>query len=282
MLEILVTSGPKGGNPGGRCYFGLGREDKSVYLKYCEISRLGTGDFLKVENQPIYEAILLEMAKKVGLNVPNNWVILNKDRSLVEFDYCLEEGEKIVKPLDSKRKTFFVSELEFSSLSENLNETRELLNSQAIYRDLLNIGDIVGKSQNYKVLAISGGTKLLYLDLGCGLVDSIGGELRLRKSLSRKLACLDEKTLKKIRKRLRNYEISGINGSKRVNLDRFGNDLPFFNLKVIDAEHPFKESCRVVKSLLSLGEIKRLQDIYFLVANNFLKKHKGDDRLLRV
>jgi len=279
-LEIKVISGPKGSNPGGKCVIPSFKNKGMDYIKYCNVNDVSP--LLDVQNQPIYEAISLEMAKKLGLSVPEYEVIVNPHRTDVRFSYSPLPGEK-VSPLNSKKSCYFLSRF----IPHNVDDTHEglppLMAREKIFRDLLNLGDISGRAQNYSFIQPKNAEPFVtYIDVGCGLVDAHEGHLSIRTSLRNKLKKVKgKKDLRNIKNRLSRWEIETPLG-KRINLEEFGESIPEIPISVLDASR----GGRFVKTvparvLLSLGELDQLQLIYFVVNERFLKKYSGDERLSR-
>ena len=155
-LEIVVTSENKGSNPGGRCIVKSSIEifPKS-YIKYCNRGQGLNGFNLLAQNQPIYEAMSLEMVKMLGLNIPNYFVILNYGGDNISFKYEPEK-EKHIKKLSDNKKFYFVSRLIKHPIDETNPKLIEIMASEKIYRDLLHIGNVSGRPENYTLINIPG------------------------------------------------------------------------------------------------------------------------------
>src|SRR3989344_6929855 len=108
MVTITVTSERVGSNPGGKCIIPYHGRTIESYIKYCNLSHLPRNHPFNVPNQPIYEALTLTLASKLGLHVPEFWVLYNEDRS-VNFSYEDKRLER--KKLDSDRLCYLVSRL---------------------------------------------------------------------------------------------------------------------------------------------------------------------------
>jgi len=279
-LEIKVISGPKGSNPGGKCIIPNFKNKGTDYIKYCnvnDVSSLG----LDVQNQPVYEAISLEMAKKLGLSVPKYKVIMNPSKTDMKFSYSPLSGEKIT-PLNSKKSCYFLSQF----IPHNVDDTNEglppLMAKEKIFRDLLNLGDISGRAQNYSFIQPRYAEPFVtYIDVGCGLVDAHGGHLSIRTSLRNKLQKIKgKKDLRNTQKRLSRWDIKTPKG-ERINLKEFGESISETPIKVFDASKTGRVKIVPAKELVSSEELDKLQMIYLIVNEKFLKNYSRDKRLFR-
>ena len=97
-----MWSEKKGSNPGGKgtVLYNKG-ESLDIYIKYCTHSRLHASHPFKASNQPIYEAVTLGLAKKIGLEVPKYFLLVNEDKTL-KFNYKTPEAKRL--PIDEKRE----------------------------------------------------------------------------------------------------------------------------------------------------------------------------------
>jgi len=282
-LEIVVTSENKGSNPGGRCIVKSSIEifPKS-YIKYCNRGQGLNGFNLLAQNQPIYEAMSLEMVKMLGLNIPNYFVILNYGGDNISFKYEPEK-EKHIKKLSDNKKFYFVSRLIKHPIDETNPKLIEIMASEKIYRDLLHIGNVSGRPENYTLINIPGMDPfVLYIDLGCGLVDAYEGLLTIRSSLIKKVLNLkNRKTLKDLKKKLERIDLKTDFGAM-VNLVEFGEYiLKCCKINTLDASDPKRIKSVAVESILSQGELVDLSNLYFAANIKFLDTYKGDSRLFR-
>jgi len=282
-FNIEITSQPKGSNPGGRCLVPWnGNSDKitPAYIKYCNSSIVNDLS-LNPRNQPVYEALTLEMAEKLGLSVPDSRVILNSPPNL-RFFYAHEEGEGKIASLSENRPKYFVSQINLGNLKCDPKELEFPMNEQRIYRDLLNIGDIYNKAQNYSLIRdpSTGQCFLLYLDLGCGFVDCHDGKLSLRNSLGKKVSTSNGSHIKKIKHSLEDKSIVTANG-ELINLLDFEEGMSRQRIKTIDTNHPGKVELVKLEDLISPEEILDLKKLYLLNAEGFLVNYKKDPRLIR-
>ncbi len=285
-LEVVISSDKKGSNPGGRCKVYTGKNNICgdlglCYLKYCPTSSVN--GVLNPQNQPIYEAMFLEMAKKVGLDIPDYFVIQNPSGENVSFSYDLEEGEKIKTKLNPRMKNYFVSKFVPHEVVDTGSLVKSLMASDKIYRDLLHIGNVSGRPDNYSLIFPGDGREpfMLYIDLGCGLVDARGGVMNIRKSLKKKYtgALMNAKTMKMLSRRFSKVALE-TKGGGRVNLFEFGEKIPrCCSINILDASKPFGLKKTPVQRLLGEGELGVLSTLYFLANEDFLRRYKGDPRL---
>jgi hypothetical protein len=178
MLEIKITSESKGSNPGGKCSLPyLGNQCADFYIKYCNSSRLPPQHPFNPVNQPIYEALTLVLAEKVGLHVPRYFVLMNKQGNI---RFTQDHTISIKKELDENRPYYFVSRLVTLPREENLEKLKLMMEKEKVYRDLLMVGDVSGKKQNFALIDDPSPGHVLYIDLGCSFVDAVGGYLQQR------------------------------------------------------------------------------------------------------
>lgn len=282
-IEVIVTSENKGSNPGGRCIVRTPKKtyDKS-YFKYCNRGNVPKGFVLNSQHQPIYEAMFVEMSKMLGLNVPDYFVILNPKGDHVSLDYQPEKGENI-RELRPNNASYFVSKLVNHVIDENSPGIRSILNEEKIYRDLLNIGNVSDRPDNYTLINVPGREPfVLYIDLGCGLVDAHGGLMTLRPGLDRKYKNLGfGKNLRDLKKRLGGMDLK-TGGEAMLNLLKFGEYIPrCCSINVLDASKNIGVRSVPVTKLLSEGELRDLSGLYFAANSEFLRRYKGDLRLFR-
>ena len=172
-LEIILTSEPKGSNPGGKGKTTIYGEEKEIYLKYCNISHIRHPTHFNAQHQPIYEAITFALAQKLGLIIPDYYIILNGKKDL-KFSY-----KKGIKKLAGDKPYYFLSELVQLPINEDPPKVQQQMKKEKIFRDFLLISDISGKKQNFCYFEAPH-PYMFYIDLGCSFVDSVGGILQQR------------------------------------------------------------------------------------------------------
>lgn len=285
-LEIVVSSENKGSNPGGRCIVKTPRGNifGNSYIKYCTNSDISRSP-LTQSHQPIYEAMFLEMAHYLGLKVPDYFVILNDGGAHLKFSYAPEKGEH-PKELRGNNSTYFVSVLIEHEIDDSSPMLKELMGEDKIYRDLLHLGDISGRPQNYTLVDKRNGQGpfVMYIDLGCGLVDAHYGRISIRKSLFDKLmkSRLHPNIIRDLKKRLKNVNLRRSGDLGEVNLLDFGGKIPSCcGINVLHASNPQRVLRVQVDSLISQDELQELSDLYFLTNEDFLSRHKGDPRIIK-
>ncbi|MBU0894145.1 MAG: hypothetical protein KKF48_01290 [Nanoarchaeota archaeon] len=283
-LDIVVTSENIGSNPGGRCLVKthLKRVSEESYIKYCNRTQTPPSFSFSSQRQPIYEAMFLEMAKMLGLVVPEYAVILNPQGKHVNFIYEPEKNQK-VKKLNSNNHSYFLSRLIDHIIDENHPKLRGVMADEKIYRDLLNIGNVSDRPDNYTLVDIKGKEPfVLYIDFGCGFVDAHEGILTIRPSLIRQMSKLENgKALKNLKKRLGKINLK-IDRGTIINLFDFGERIPgCCKINVLDASNPHFFKSMPVNSLLSKRELDDLSKLYFITNSTFLKNYKGDERLFK-
>ncbi len=181
MLEIKIVSGPKGGNPGGKCVLPSPRQNQLAYLKYCEGSSLPKDLPFTPNNQPIYEAITFKMLQDLGLHVPRFYVVDNREQ-VVEFRYA----DDVKKRLNPNMPCYFVSNYIHHNMSPLPDEADVRMAREKVYLDFVCVGDIEGIRQNYEFIPEPHPGYVVYLDLGCNFVDAKDNKISQR-SCVRKL-----------------------------------------------------------------------------------------------
>src|SRR3989344_693145 len=173
-LRIDVTSKPRGSNPGGNCRI-LYNGWFDGYFKYCFGSRIQGASSFIARHQPIYEAITFQLVRALGLSTSEFFVALNPQR-----DIFFNGWRTYLNHDPSGREYYFVSKI-FKSFHHTLSESesRAIVSFERAYLDAIMVGDIVGKPNNYVTFGTKQEHDIVYLDLGCSFVHSVGGLLSL-------------------------------------------------------------------------------------------------------
>jgi len=200
-MEIYVLTEKKGSNPGGKVSFDLrgeGRED--YYLKYC-LGNQSRDPRFQSQHQPIYEAATMAWFERIGLRVPEFFVLENQGD--ISFDYASTRIPRLVGTIPF----YFCSKLVDLPRREDETLLEERLRSEKIYRDCLGITDVSGKRQNFTYIRSVDSEEeyVLYLDLGCSFVHAVNGQLIPR---SRKGKSLNKKERKTAERNLDNSSLS--------------------------------------------------------------------------
>ncbi len=196
--KILVKSDRKGSNPGGFCSYTDGKNNFEGYFKYCVGSKIPRDhSYLRSDHQPVYEAITFELARKLGLETPSFFVLLNEHN-----DVTFEDTEKFSAHSHSGRHSYFVSKKIHEPILPGLDAIgSEIIGRERAYLESLRIEDILGKRQNYQILPKTNDFHVSYLDLGCSFVHAVGGFIYLPNELRNHSRTCDTKrekcTLKK-------------------------------------------------------------------------------------
>lgn len=229
-VKIKVIDGKKGSNPGGVGLLSCRGPSVplKVYFKYCHSSRVGASN-LSVKNQPIYEAITLNLARALGLKTPDFFVLMNPDG-----DVAFENWKAYGLSNPSGRPSYFVSKLvERNTLSQpkNVEELeKEVLERDKVYLESLLIDDIFNKRQNYLYNGVFGPDSIGYVDLGCSFVRAVDGAI----SIPSKLKLLEPKQRKRLEKRLKGVHVISADNASFVSLEElassvFGMEIPTLN-----------------------------------------------------
>jgi hypothetical protein len=206
-----VISDRKGSNPGGWTRLSCNERTVDIYMKYSYGCRLGKKTGLKAENQPFYEAIQNQVARQLGLTVPNTFVISG---SSMVFDDTSDD-------LSGDRSFYFCSvkypECEdIFQAGEFPDIERELFGLERGLTDTLLISDVENKGQNYLVHASPEKMGIVYLDIGCGIVCTIDGFIKPASGLSKNnYRIMDRKSRKRKINELERYSITDLKGNQR-------------------------------------------------------------------
>lgn len=227
--RIKVTSEPKGSNPGGECVvYENDIKPFSGYFKYCNSSRVPKGSMLAVRNQPIYEAMTLQLARKLGLKTVDSYVLLNQNRDVVFYDWKKSGMKK--DPFG--RDFYFVSKLVSrgsQDTKEDSAEISKLLTLDEVYLESLLIDDIMNKRQNY-LFDRKNVNKIKYIDVGCSFVRAVNGVISLPRSLKR----LSSKRAKRMAKGLREVNIISADNSNFLNLEDLAESVPKLKIPTLN------------------------------------------------
>lgn len=230
MTKVEITSKRKGGNPGGACQVSNSFERFSAYFKYCYGTHFSNGEAseFNAHNQPVYEAMTFELARRFGLRIPETYVLINRKRN-VQFSGWENYDEKD----PSGRDFYFVSRIikHPKRTDEDLKE-KQALERDAPYLDALLISDIKGRKQNYAFEKNEDGERITYLDLGCSFVHAKEGYLRL----FHKLRIESSKDFKRAMKKLTGKKIISANPErdKVIDLGKLVEEIGFLPISVLN------------------------------------------------
>ncbi len=265
-LQLILTSEPKGSNPGGKGKTIIYGEEKSIYLKYCNISHIRHPTYFNAQHQPIYEAITFALAQIFGLIIPDYYVLLNEKRDL-HFSY-----DKGIKKLAEDKPYYFLSELVQLPINEDPIKVEQQMKREKIFRDILLISDISGKKQNFCYFEAPQ-PYMFYIDLGCSFVDSVGGILQQRQG---KYIELSKKEYKSTTKMIQKYSIITRDYQNIIPLEEVIDSLENLQIPTLNPSN-----IRTVRSLLSQEEIAEIRDILLANLPHSLKKHKESEFLIK-
>lgn len=270
-LEFLMLTDRKGSNPGGKGRFSLFSRPIEAYLKYCVGNRLNPKSYLDSTHQPVYEALTLALAKRLGLHVPRFWTLENPNRD-VSFRYGSGRTDKKIK---SNLPYFFVSELVTGLENEDIARQRAALNEEKMYRDMLNITDISGRKQNYVFISEPGHEFLLYIDLGCSFVDAHDGVITQR-NIHTKGRELHSKDRRRLIKSLKKYWIETAHQGEMLNLGDLVENFPHVEIPSLNPTRG-----RSLDTLLSREEVEEIQNLCLVSFNSILRKYKGSGKVFK-
>lgn len=272
VFNIKLTSDNIGSNPGGRCNLKLEGRDVSAYIKYCTTN--GTnGSSLTPMHQPIYEALTLELAKKLGLHTPNYRVLCNKNRD-VRINIG---GERTLKRFNEKTPFYFVSKLINIPDEEDEIKTAIAMKEEKVYRDLLGISDVSGRKQNFVFVQEPGHEYLLYIDLGCSFVNAHKGKITLS-NLHKKGLKQDRKAIKRKLKKFSEYWVDVAQNGDALRLSDIIQEIPLVKINLLNSD----KKKDTLEKLLSEAEVRDIQKLHAYFFDNVLTKHKGTDKIVRI
>jgi hypothetical protein len=270
--KVSVYSERKGSNPGGNCSITIPHGGTiDAYIKYCLGSRLpknspfGDRDQpFRATAQPIYEALTLVLARKMGLLVPEFYVLDNSQVGReVEFEYS-PNGER----LNESMPYFFVSKLIVPTKVEEPTAKEAALKREKLYRDLLVVSDVSNKAQNYMYAPDL--DRMVYLDLGCSFVNAVGGTLLPHTG---KQEVPSKRVWRRIQRKIDNYLLEDIDGGT-TRLSDLVDISPDTKVPMLNPR-----CSRSLGDLLNPEEIEETSLIIKANLVNIWKKHKRDPRL---
>jgi len=270
--KVELYTDRKGSNPGGKCSVITPRIEFDAYMKYCPGSKLKKTSIIDKRNpqpfspvnQPVYEAITLALAKKLGIIIPEFQVLVNDKE--VRFQY--ENGLK--NKINENMPYYFVSKLISVPPSQNSEGRNAALAKEKLYRDILMVSDISNKAQNYRYDQEQ--DRMIYLDLGCSFVNAVGGYLQ-------------PTTIKLPRESKQNQKIA-----KRIVKERWittadENDLVSLEdlVSVGNLSIPIigNQSQVPVKTLISEEEISEISDMLLFNLIKIKNKYGKDPRFIK-
>ena len=266
VYEIKVLSDRKGSNPGGVCNLPTRGSPTRAYFKYCHTNRT-RNSALSVENQPIYEAITLQLARQLGLQTVDFYALLNQGKD-VHFTGWKDVG---INSDPDGRKSYFISRYipksVIGSESPNTDERQrssvildsrddmvrmaKILNKDKAYLESILVADVLNKRQNYVYYPsdLNEG-QIVYLDLGCSFVRAVNGIIEVPKALEQ----LTAKESRRLRGRLDGISIISANDLDVVDLGAIADGLRSMKINTLN---PVGKS-----SLDRLLPEKEIEEIY--------------------
>jgi len=173
-----MTTGPKGSNPGGKCRINSYGRALECYIKSVHYSILPRDHPFVPQNQPIYGAVTLALAEEFGLAVPQYYLLANQGHE-IKFTHA-KDIPKNQQMSDGQKNFYFLSELITIPIDEDLDELHDKMADEKLYRDLLMVGDVSGRKQNYALIEDPQPSHPIYIDLGCSFVDAHYGKISQR------------------------------------------------------------------------------------------------------
>jgi len=230
VTKVEITSKRKGGNPGGACQVSNYSEEFSAYFKYCYGTHFSNGEAsdFNAHNQPVYEAMTFELARRLGLKVPETYVLINKKRNVNFSGWENYDGKD-----PSGRDFYFVSRIiNHPKRVEDDPREKQALEADIPYLNALLISDIIGTRQNYAFEENENGGRITYLDLGCSFVHAKEGYLRL----FHKLRINSSKDFKRAMKKLAGKKVISANPErdKIIDLGSLVEEIGFLPISVLN------------------------------------------------
>ena len=249
-VSVIVTSEPKGLNPGGRCLVESGSARFPAYFKFCRERKITGASSFRVSHQPIYEALTFKLVRNIGLTTTDFYVLLNRDRNVHFYEW---KGNLSHDP--SGRDYYFVSKILPSTQECPEFVSNSILQREAIYLNSLLVADVIGRKSNYhcrlKYNSATGGnfSEVVYLDLGCSFVYASKGQL----SLPGSARYCDDREFRIAMHRLERSAIVSRSGAS-INLAEMVAELPNMEIPTLNPH-----STSTIDSFLDGDEIREIQ-----------------------
>lgn len=271
-LEVRVLTEKKGSNPGGRAVIDCHGRGMGCYFKYCVGSKLPIQSSFSHTHQPIYEAITVGLARLLGLNTPNVYVVSGSE---VNFT-----GDRsLIKNLNPRMPYYFISEILPVPAREDPGKTAKRMKDESIYRDILQLSDIVGKKQNYFFYESRDSGVLCYLDVGCSFVHAVDGFIFMTNNVKNHALEVD---VKRDKRRLKDYYLipNDPNAQDLISLEHIINLVPELKILCINSKTCKRELVPIF-SLLTVPEIADIQAILTYGMTSNLRAIKDSELIIR-
>jgi|GEM_PF-6735507 len=178
MIDVYLRTEKKGSNPGAWVSVqSPAAQPVEYYLKYCPGSHLPSGHPFIPAHQPIYEALTYRLVQRLGLSTPE-CKLLNNNQDLHFITLPGYTGPA----LNHQMPWYFLSKKLQGHEHHDNDLACNILASQKLYRDLLQLHDLSGSRQN--VFFPEDTPQVIYMDLGCSFVDASGGFLTQRNAVT--------------------------------------------------------------------------------------------------
>ncbi|MAG26590.1 hypothetical protein CMI47_13685 [Candidatus Pacearchaeota archaeon] len=270
-MRVDILSERKGSNPGGVCQAHDNGFSIRGYFKYCHGSRIAGKSSFVPQHQPIYEAMTFEMARRLGLDTVDYFVLLNEGSRVsrrsrdIQFsgwkDYNFSHNP-------SGRLFYFMSKMESAPEDEFGASANSVLDCEKIFLDSILIADVVGKRQNYLVFGNNSGQRVEYLDLGCSFVHATDGFLHQK---NQRPKIVGKKRMRNARGKLNGKSIVA-NDGRTVKLADLADSPRNMSVQCLNPHRSFP-----VADLISPNEIDEIQEylIQGLVSSLPIFKKEG-------
>ncbi len=271
-LEIKVTSHRIGGNPGGKCVVRDAKTESLGYFKFCYGSRIEGYSPFVAANQPVYEAITFELARRLGLKTPSTFVLLN-DQKDVRFTNWKEFANTQQAHDPSGRRFYFVSKLIPHPIVPDVEtKSRSLLEMQKPYLESLLISDIINIKQNFAFYNNGAVGEVKYIDLGCSFVHAKEGFLQQ----PNRLRIMDFNAVRPMSKNLRRHTIISADNDFFINTEEFVISIHDMCVPTLNPLGSMR-----TKDLISVEEIKHI--VYYVMQGftDSLKSYEQKGLLLK-
>lgn len=252
-LELTILTERKGSNPGGKILFPYQSRMAEAYLKHAYGSHLNKTNPLTACNQPIYEALIYEMATNIGVMVPEYVVLQNNDDLVFDERLCKLD-------FSDTFPFYFISIISPSYSSDSLTQidpktVENQIKKEKLDREILFISDIEHKAQNYYWDPLY--HRIIYNDLGCNFVHAVSGFIQKPTGISNgEYDFLSKKERKTLSSKLSQYYLDTLLDTT-ISLCEFVEEIP--NIKINLENSKGKKS---IEKLISEQEIDFIRDIY--------------------
>lgn len=270
-MLIEITGNRIGSNPGGKCLVNSPRMlPFEAYIKYCPGYHFPHSIGLNARNQPVYEAVTNSLARILGLEVADFFVLVGAEG----VNFKKREG---VREEFGGGRVYFVSKTLPKPTKINDLKLYSAMEKERIYRDLLGVEDIEGRANNYVFYPDDGDGRLVYLDLGCSLgIHAKEGSVTIRGKISD--AIMERKTARTLTKEANRYVVDPKGSSRTLCISDLLDGFHLIGIPILGETPTIKR----LEHLLSEQEIETLKVMLVLCMTETFRKNRHSGVIVRV